>query len=192
MQNDAALNVHPAEGRGLRDRPLHRTPSWCYREALDGSPEVDRGIVAFAQAVSVNIAPYVDAVRRRAQANHFGVVADRHVHVVLAGEEKEGRAFGSELISPLKGVDLVNLLLNRSRGHRRIEDQHIRPKIRSGGNRRGASEDKHTRKQSEEHRSRRIPDTASATSEVTFHFRPVLHPMNCALSLHARLLAASS
>ncbi len=83
----------------------------------------------------MDVAGDVDAVGGGAEAEDLGVEADGDVDVVLAGEEEEGVAFGAELVAALRGVDLVDLGLDRRRGHGRLEDEDVGAEVRgdSGG-----------------------------------------------------------
>ena len=72
----------------------------------------------------------MDVVGRSAQPQDLRVISDRHVHFVFARREQQGVASRTELVILLYGVDLVDLLLYRSRAQGRLKHEHVRPEIR--------------------------------------------------------------
>ena len=66
-----------------------------------------------------------------AEADDFGVEADRDVDVVVAGKKEQGVALGAELVVLLDGVDLVDLRLNVGGGHGGTEDQYVGTEVGS-------------------------------------------------------------
>jgi hypothetical protein len=75
----------------------------------------------------------VDAVWRGAEAEDLGVEPDGDVDVVVSGKEEDRVAFGAELVAALRGVDLVDLRLDRRPGHGRVEDEDVGAEVRGGG-----------------------------------------------------------
>ena len=132
MENDVALNVHAAEGYGLRDGPLHGAAGGGDGEVFGGAPEGGGGVVVARGGVGVDVAGDVDAVGRGAEAEDLGVEADGDVDVVVAGKEEEGVAFGAELVAALDGVDLVDLRLDRRGGSGRVEEEDVGAEVRGG------------------------------------------------------------
>jgi hypothetical protein len=130
IQPPLAADVHAPERNSLRDRPLHGTAGGGDGKAFGGAPKGAGRVVAGQAGVAVHVAGDVHRIGRDAQSQHLGIEAHRHVHVILAGKEKKGVAFGTELVFPLDREDLVDLLLNGRGRHRRVEDEHVRPEIR--------------------------------------------------------------
>ena len=62
MEHDVALNVHTAEGYGLRHGPLHGAAGGSDGEVFGGAPEGGGGVVVARGCVGMHIPGDVDAV----------------------------------------------------------------------------------------------------------------------------------
>src|ERR1700722_4570106 len=71
------------------------------------------------------VAGDVDGVRSGAEAHNLCVETNGHVDVIAARQEEQGVARRAEFAVLLNRVDLVDLLLNSSGGHRGIEDEYV-------------------------------------------------------------------
>ena len=132
VQNDGAANMHASKRRGLRDCPSHRTAGRVDGDTFGAAPECCGGVVVIFAGIRMQVAIDFDVVGRGAKPHYLRVETNRDIDLVLAGKEKQGIALRAKLVSPLNGVDLVNLLLHRGYRHCRSEDQNIRPEIRLG------------------------------------------------------------
>ncbi len=79
--------------------------------------------------VRMNVADDVNCIRSRTKPQNLRIKTDRHIDVIFAGQEEQRIPCGTEFAVLFNAVDLVNLLLDRIGGHRRIEHQNIRPKV---------------------------------------------------------------
>ncbi len=130
MQDHAAVYMHAAEGDSLGDGPLHGSAGGSYGEAFSGAPEGGGGVVVRGTCVGMDVAVDLNVVRAAAEADDFGVKAYREIHVVAAGLEEDGVAFGAELVGALDGVDFVHLRLHGGGGSGRIKDDNVRAEVR--------------------------------------------------------------
>ena len=71
-------------------------------------------------------------IGRGAESEDLRVIADRNVHLVLAGLEQQGVAPGTELAGFLEGVDFFDGFLDHCSRHGRVEGEDIRTEIRLG------------------------------------------------------------
>ena len=62
IEDDVSLNVHAAEGRGLRDGPLHGAAGGSDGEVFGGAPEGGGGVVVACGGVGVDVAGDMDGV----------------------------------------------------------------------------------------------------------------------------------
>ena len=96
-------------------------------EVFGGAPEGGGGVVVVVAGggVDVDVAGDVGGVGRGAEAGDFGVEADGDVEVIVAGEEEEGVALGTELVVLLDGVDAIDLGLHGGGGRGGREDGDV-------------------------------------------------------------------
>ena len=133
VQHQVSADMHPTERHRLRDRPLHRASRWSDGESRSSPPESRRRIVVLVGGVGMHVAGDARGVGRSAQPDHLGVEADGHIDRIVARQEKERVALRPEFVMLLRGVYGVDLLLNRLRRHRGIEDQDVGPEWRLVG-----------------------------------------------------------
>ena len=158
-QRQAAVDLHPAHRRGLRDRPelvaglaaglahhvdgqvRHRAPEVHQRGA------VGRGARRCREALVQHVDRAVDlhVGRVAAEAGDLGVVADVEPQrlrrrPVRARLEQQREPAGAELVGDLPGGDRVDRGLDLRLRHARVEDQHVGAEVRvarrRGGGRR--------------------------------------------------------
>nr|BFE76941.1 hypothetical protein GCM10020092_102420 [Actinoplanes digitatis] len=131
---EVAVNVHPAERRGLRDGPAVGAGDRVDRQVLDRAPEVLGGVALEPARVDGDVAVDPGVLRVLAEAEHRGVEADLDVQAVVGARlEREHVALEAELVRLLLPEDCVGLALDRGARHRRVEDDHVRAEAAAAG-----------------------------------------------------------
>ncbi len=127
-QVQPALDVHPAEGGRLGDRPAVGAVHRVQRQVLRRAPEVLGRVPVEPARVHRHIAVERGVVRVRSEPRDRGVEADLRVDVVVrAPLEQQRVAVQAELRRLLLPEDLVDLALDV--GRRRAEDMDVRAEI---------------------------------------------------------------
>ena len=127
----------PAHRVGLRNRPLGAAGGRVDGDVLHAAPEVLRRVPAVPGGVGVDPAAGDHRLRRALpEADDLGIEADRHGDVVGAGLEHQLIALRAELVRLLRGVDLVDVVLDRGGRHRGAEHVDIRAEVRRVAGRR--------------------------------------------------------
>jgi hypothetical protein len=80
----------------------------------------------------MHVARNPSRIGRRAKPYQLGVEAHRHVHRIVSGQEQQRIPLRPKLVVLLRCIHRIDLLLDRLRWHRRIEDQYIGSKLRLG------------------------------------------------------------
>ncbi len=130
VEDQVASHVHAPQRHRLRDGPLHRAARRLYREPFRSSPERRRRVVVLMIRICVHVACNSRCVRRRAQPHHLGVESDRNVNRIASGRKQQRIALRAKLVVPLRRIHRIDLLLDRLRCHRRIENQNIGSELR--------------------------------------------------------------
>ena len=130
VQHQVAAHMHAPERHRLRHRPLHAAACRRNGDPCRRPPEGRGRIVVLMVRIRVHVARDPRGIGRRAQPHHFCVEAHRHVHRITSGHEKQRIPLRPKLVVLLDCVHRIDLLLDRLRWHRRIEDQHIGSELR--------------------------------------------------------------